>query len=63
MGIIGVIQNHNRNKELKKMRELQERNGEPQQKNDAIETIKMRYAKGEITKEEYEEMKRDFESW
>ena len=30
---------------------------------DAKEIIKIRYAKREITKEEYEEMKRDFDSW
>ena len=74
MGLIRFAQAHNRNKVLKEMRKLKEQ--EPatlEQKElndtkkeseiDAKEIIKIRYGKGEITKEEYEEMKKDFESW
>ena len=32
-------------------------------KEDAIEVLKLRYVKGEITKEEYEQMKKDIEGW
>ena len=74
MGLIRFAQAHNRNKELKNMRRLKEQElavlehkeiNETKKGSelDAKEIIKIRYAKGEITKEQYEKMKRDFESW
>jgi len=33
----------------------------PETENDALKVLKLRYAKGEITKEQYEQMKKDIE--
>ena len=83
MGLIRFIQAHNRNKELRKTRELEEQklavmenkelnevrdsvqleNREMNKlgNDDAVNMLNIRYAIGEITEEEYEQMKKDLE--
>jgi len=72
MGLIRFVQAHNRNKELKEMIKLKEQelavieNKEisdvrEEIKNDEYEVLRMRFAKGEITEEEYEKMKKKLE--
>ena len=68
MGLIRFVQAHNRNKELKGMRQLKEQeldvleNRERNQtetniKLDEYQILRKRYAKGEISSEEYDKMK------
>ena len=68
MGLIRFVQAHNRNKELKEMRKLKEQElavmerketseVRNESKVDEYEILRMRYAKGEITEEEYTRMK------
>jgi uncharacterized membrane protein len=83
MGLIRFIQAHNRNKELRKTRELEEQklavmenkelnevrdsvqleNREMNKlgNDDAVNMLNIRYAIGEITEGEYEQMKKDLE--
>ena len=72
MGLIRFVQAHNRNKELKEMRKLKEQelavieNKEisdvrEEIKNDEFEVLRMRFAKGEITEDEYDKMKKILE--
>ena len=74
MGLIRFVQAHNRNKELKEMIKLKEQelavieNKEisdvrEEIKNDEYEVLRMRFAKGEITEEEYDKMKKILEDW
>lgn len=68
MGLIRFVQAHNRNKELKNMRQLKEQelavieNKELNDVSSNLETdeykiLRNRFAKGEISQEEYEKMK------
>lgn len=68
MGLIRFIQAHNRNEELKNMRQLKEQelavieNKELNEVSSNLETdeykiLRNRFAKGEISQEEYEKMK------
>jgi len=83
MGLIRFIQAHNRNKELRKTRELEEQKLDVMENkelnevrdsvqlenremnklgnDDAVNMLNIRYAIGEITEEEYEQMKKDLE--
>jgi hypothetical protein len=74
MGLIRFMQAHNRNKELKNTRQLKEQELDilehkelnevrktSEAEDEAPNILRSRYAKGEITKEQYERKKKDLE--